>query len=206
MLIPFGTLSFQSNTMYTYKWKGYFLWPGSLAKISSSEYKRQWTCNFYSRATNTPCGQQYWSTELQQWYHLPCYIITCHLEELCVVGPSPEASVPECSKQDKPNKCMHNIFYSVVFKSVLLYKHNIYKIQKKINFTRYGQKSHHPLGFDPQTGIDSQWVVRFLHPSRPDLGPTQLPVKWDLGPCPREQSSRGMALTSHPHLLRLKEK
>ena len=46
------------------------------------------------------------------------------------------------------------------------------------------------------SGVESRWGRDFPHPSRPVLGPTQPPI----------QSGRGMALTTHPHLLsRLKK-
>jgi hypothetical protein len=49
-------------------------------------------------------------------------------------------------------------------------------------------------------GIESRWGRNFPHPSSPSLGLTQPPIQWVSG------LSRGMALTSHSHLvLKLKE-
>ena len=48
-------------------------------------------------------------------------------------------------------------------------------------------------------GIESQWEREFPYPSRPALGPTQLPVKWVPG-VSRGYSGRGVVLSPHPHL------
>jgi len=54
-------------------------------------------------------------------------------------------------------------------------------------------------------GIQSQWGRDFPHQSRPDLGPTQLPIQWVPG-LSRGLSGRGEALTTHAHLaMRLKK-
>ena len=46
-------------------------------------------------------------------------------------------------------------------------------------------------------GIESRWGRDFPYPSRPVLGPTQLPVQWVPGPS-WPQSGRGVALATHP--------
>jgi len=46
-------------------------------------------------------------------------------------------------------------------------------------------------------GIESRWGRDFLHPSRPDLQPTQPRVQWAPG-LNRGLSGRGVALTTHP--------
>ena len=48
-------------------------------------------------------------------------------------------------------------------------------------------------------GIESRWARDFPHPSRPTLGPTQPPIQLITG-LSRGLSSRGVALTTHPHL------
>ena len=48
-------------------------------------------------------------------------------------------------------------------------------------------------------GIEFRSGQHFPHPSRPDLGPTQIPTQWVPG-LSRGQSDRGVALTTHPHL------
>ena len=42
---------------------------------------------------------------------------------------------------------------------------------------------------------------RFSETSRPALGPETPPIQWVLGLFPRETSSRGSKLTTHPHLV-----
>jgi hypothetical protein len=47
-------------------------------------------------------------------------------------------------------------------------------------------------------GIECQWWRDFLHPSRPALGTTQLPVQWGQGLFARGKAAGGVALTTHP--------
>ena len=54
-------------------------------------------------------------------------------------------------------------------------------------------------------GIESRWGRDFPHPSRPTLGPTQLPIKWVPGLS--QELKRSGSGTDHPHHLapRIKE-
>jgi hypothetical protein len=51
------------------------------------------------------------------------------------------------------------------------------------------------------SGIESRWGRDFPHLFRPDLGPTQPPVKWIPGLSPGVKSGRGVTLTLHHFLV-----